>query len=62
MRVSLILLILVALALFFFFNKGSPAKKCNCGNRDPVYLDDPGTNLDQPIQYGEFLNPSMNGV
>ena len=58
MRVSLILLILAAVTLFFFFNKGPMKKTCNCaGTRDPVYLDDPGMNLDQPIQYGgEWLD------
>jgi hypothetical protein len=60
---KLILLLIIAALFFFYMRKTSTPKKCNCGNLDPVYLDDPEVNLDQPVQYtSEWLDPKKNSL
>jgi hypothetical protein len=61
MKVSLILIIVALVALFFLFKKTPATKSCGCNKESSVYLDDPATNLDQPVQYSEFLNPAHGG-
>lgn len=54
----LIIVFIVLAAMYYMSKKGSSS--CGCNKRDPVYLDDPVTNLDTPDQYrDEFLNSKM---
>jgi hypothetical protein len=56
----LAIVLIVLAAMYYMSSKGSSS--CGCNNkRDPVYLDDPATNLNTPDQYrDEFLDSRMS--
>ena len=57
----LAIVLIVLAAMYYMSSKGS-SSSCGCNNkRDPVYLDDPATNLNTPDQYrDEFLDSRMS--
>jgi hypothetical protein len=60
--VLLIIVVLAVLAALFYFSQSSGgSSSCGCNkSRDPVYLDDPATNLNTPDEYrDEFLNSGL---